>query len=158
MQKTFRDFIELAEGKKKELKRLKSAYYLGREQSPTFTDHPNIGAPNSPERRAHIKKMNKQTGRGAIIRAANEFDERATKAAKTILKQRKKEQQQEGFSVKQTQKELEKRRKEAEQKKRQEAEQRREELHRERTRGRGIRAVHKGQSGWMKDGKFTIDT
>jgi glutamyl/glutaminyl-tRNA synthetase len=68
--------------------------------------------------------------------------------------------QQEGFSYgsKKYQQELEKKRTEAKQKKEQEAQQRSDELYQERTRGRGIRAVHKGKSGYMKDGKFTPDT
>ena len=34
MSITFREFVELVEGKKKEIKRLKSAYLAGREQAP----------------------------------------------------------------------------------------------------------------------------
>jgi hypothetical protein len=68
--------------------------------------------------------------------------------------------QQEGFSYgsKAFQAELEKKRKEKEAKQRQERQQTSDALYSERTRGRGIRSVHKGQSGWMKDGKFTPDT
>ena len=68
--------------------------------------------------------------------------------------------QQEGFSYgsKDYQQQLEKKRKEKESKQRQERQQTSDALYSERTRGRGIRAVHRGQSGWMKDGKFTPDT
>jgi len=89
------------------------------------------------------KAINKQGGTGA-------------KAIKNVIKQR--EVQQEGFSIKTSQRELEKQRKEAEERIEKEAEQRRRELYHERTRGRGIRAVHKGKSGWIKDGVFTPDT
>jgi hypothetical protein len=150
---TFREFIELAEGKKKDIKRLKSAYLAGQQQAqPRIVDIP-AGEPNSPERAAAVKQLMKMSGGGAIRRAQKEKEEQAEKAAKKLLKK-------EGFSYgsKEYQGKLEKQRKETEQRKRQEAEQRREELRRERTSGRGIRAVHKGQSGWMKDGKFTPDT
>ncbi len=68
--------------------------------------------------------------------------------------------QQEGFSYgsKAFQAELEKKRKEKEANKEQERKKTSDALYSERTRGRGIRAVHRGQSGWMKDGKFTPDT
>jgi hypothetical protein len=153
MQITFREFVELAEGKKKDIKRLKSAYLAGQQQAqPRIVDIP-AGEPNSPERAAAVKQLMQMSGGGAIRRAQKEKEEQAEKAAKKLLKK-------EGFSYgsKEYQGKLEKQRKEAEQRRRQEMQQRREELRRERTSGRGIRAVHKGQSGWMKDGKFTPDT
>jgi hypothetical protein len=152
-ERTFREFIELAEGKKKDIKRLKSAYLAGQQQAaPKIVNIP-AGEPNSPERAVAIKQLMKISGGGAIRRAQKEKEEQAEKAAKKLLKK-------EGFSYgsKEYQGKLEKQRKETEQRKRQEAQQRSNELYRERTSGRGIRAVHKGQSGWMKDGKFTPDT
>jgi hypothetical protein len=152
-QRTFREFVELAEGKKKDIKRLKSAYLAGQQQAgPRIVDIP-AGEPNSPERAAAVKQLMQMSGGAAIRRAQKEKEEQAEKAAKKLLKK-------EGFSYgsKEYQGKLEKQRKETEQRRRQEMQQRREELRRERTSGRGIRAVHKGQSGWMKDGKFTPDT
>jgi hypothetical protein len=154
-QRTFREFVELAEGKKKDIKRLKSAYLAGQQQAePKIVNIP-AGEPNSPERAAAVKQLMQMSG-GREVRKAKEKREReAKRAAKNILKQ-----QQEGFSYgsKSYQQELEKKRKEKEEQRRTQAQQTRDQLYRERTRGRGIRAVHKGQSGWMKDGKFTPDT
>jgi hypothetical protein len=160
MQITFREFIELAEGKKKEIKkreieRLKGAYYQGRQQaSQKIEDLGPVGEPKSPERGESIKNMKIVSGRSAIIRAANKVDKRATKVAKGILKQQK-----EGFSYgsKAYQQELEKKKVEKVKEKRTQTKQTADQLYHERTRGRGIRSVHKGQSGWMKDGKFTPD-
>ena len=152
--KTFREFLELVEGKKKEIKRLKSAYLAGQELAPRQAINIPAGEPNSKERAAAIKKMMQASGGGAVRREKEKREERAEKVAKKLLKQ------QEGFSYgnKKYQQELEKKRTEAKQKKEKETQQRSNELYAERTRGRGIRSVHKGQSGWMKDGKFTPDT
>ena len=68
MSITFREFVELAEGKKKEAKieRLKSAYLIGRQQStPKIVDYGG-GEPNSPEREAAIKNMMRNSGGGAV--------------------------------------------------------------------------------------------
>ena len=50
MSITFREFVELVEGKKKEAKieRLKSAYLAGREQAPRQIQNYGDSAPNSP--------------------------------------------------------------------------------------------------------------
>jgi hypothetical protein len=112
MQITFREFVELAEGKKKDIKRLKSAYLAGQQQAqPRIVDIP-AGEPNSPERAAAIKQLMKISGGGAIRRAQKEKEEQAEKAAKKLLKK-------EGFSYgsKSFQQEWEKKRKqEAEEK------------------------------------------
>jgi hypothetical protein len=59
------------------------------------------------------------------------------------------------YGSKEYQDELQKRkakaRKDAEEKQRQTSS----ELHKERTRGRGIRAIERGVKGWIRDGKFT---
>jgi uncharacterized protein YkwD len=122
MQITFREFIELAEGKKKKAKieRLKSAYLAGQEQAPRqIKNYGGITAPNSAAREDQIAAMMADSG-GREVRKAKEKREReAKRAAKNILKQ-----QQEGFSVKKTQKELEKQREDAKKRRQQEAEQR----------------------------------
>jgi phosphate starvation-inducible protein PhoH len=153
MQRTFREFVELAEGKKKDIKRLKSAYLAGQQQAAPQIVNYGDSAPNSPERAAQIAAMMRDSGGGAVKKAIKKKEEQAEKAAKKLLKK-------EGFSYgsKSYQQELEKKRKEKENQRRQEMQQTSDQLYRERTRGRGIRAVHKGQSGWMKDGKFTPDT
>jgi hypothetical protein len=153
MQRTFREFVELAEGKKKEIKRLKSAYLAGQQQAAPQIVNYGDSAPNSPERAAQIAAMMRDSGGGAVKKAIKKKEEQAEKAAKKLLKK-------EGFSYgsKSYQQELEKKRKEKEEQRRTQAQQTSDQLYRERTRGRGIRAVHKGQSGWMKDGKFTPDT
>jgi len=152
MSITFREFVELVEGKKKKNKKLSPSmppnvvpgtYH----RTPEYTEYtlaPYTG-PSKPFNKPKevIKQLNKQGGTGG-------------KAIKKVIKQR--EEQQEGFSIKKTQLELERQRKETEERKRKEAEQRRKELYHERTRGRGIRAVHSGKSGWIKDGVFTPDT
>ncbi len=152
--KTFREFLELAEGKKKEIKRLKSAYIAGREQAAPQIVNYGDSAPNSPERASQIAAMMRDSGGGAVKKAIKQKEKQAEKTVKKLLKQ------QEGFSYgsKEYQKQLEKKRTEAKQNKEQERKKTSDALYSERTRGRGIRAVHKGQSGYMKDGKFTPDT
>ena len=113
MSITFREFVELAEGKKKDLKRLKSAYMAGQELQPSPVLNIPAGEPNSPERAAAIKKLMQASGGGAVRSAIKKREKKAEKAAKNILKQ------QEGFSYgsKSFQQELEKKRKqEAEEK------------------------------------------
>lgn len=153
MSITFREFVELVEGKKKKLKGLKSAYLAGREQATPQIVNYGDSAPNSPERAAQVAAMMRMSGGGAVKKAIKQRENDAKKAAKRILSQ-------EGFSYgnKSYQQELEKKRKETEERRKEEAEQRRKELYHERTRGRGIRAVHRGKSGWIKDGVFTPDT
>jgi hypothetical protein len=67
--------------------------------------------------------------------------------------------QQEGFSYsdREFQDKLEKTRRERKQKEAQVRKTMSDTVHNERVRGRGIRSTHNGQSGWMKDGKFTPD-
>jgi hypothetical protein len=120
MQITFREFIELAEGKKKKAKieRLKSAYLAGQEQAPRqIKNYGGITAPNSAAREDQIAAMMRDSGGGAIRRAQKEKEKAAEKVAKRLLNQ-------EGFSVKKTQKELEKQREDAKKRRQQEAEQR----------------------------------
>ena len=113
MSITFREFVELVEGKKKDLKRLKSAYMAGQELQPSPVLNIPAGEPNSPERASAIKKLMQASGGGAVRSAIKKREKKAEKAAKNILKQ------QEGFSYgsKSFQQELEKKRKqEAEEK------------------------------------------
>ena len=109
MSITFREFVELAEGKKKEAKieRLKSAYLAGREQAPRQIQNYGDSAPNSPERKKQIAAMMRDSGGGAVKKTIKKREKDATKAAENILKQ------QEGFSYgsKSFQQELEKKRK-----------------------------------------------
>jgi hypothetical protein len=160
MSITFREFVEILEGKKKKekIKELKNAYLAGREQAtPQIKNYGGITAPNSEARRLKVAAMMRDSGGGAVRRAQQEKEKAAKKAAKNILKQ-----QQEGFSIKKSQEELEKKRKEAEKQKQQERQQRSSELYHERTRGPGMVSYEKDESGVVrrgrrKDGKFTPD-
>ena len=116
MSITFREFVELVEGKKKKekIERLKSAYMAGQELQPSPVLNIPAGEPNSPERAATIKKLMRASGGGAVRSAIKNRENKAEKVSKNILKQ-----QQEGFSYgsKSFQQELEKKRKkEAEEK------------------------------------------
>jgi len=91
MSITFREFVEIVEGKKKDRKRLKSAYLAGREQAEPKVVNIPAGEPNSPERAAAIKKLMRASGGGAVRKAIKEKEKKAEKAAKNILNQ-------EGFS------------------------------------------------------------
>jgi hypothetical protein len=158
MSITFREFVELVEGKKKkEIKRLKSAYLAGQEQAPRQIVNYGDSAPNSPERAAQVAAMMRDSGGGAVRKEIAKKEKKAEKAAKNILNQ-------EGFSYgsKSFQQELEKKRKEAEKQKQQERQQRSSELYHERTRGPGMVSYEKDESGVVrrgrrKDGKFTPD-
>jgi hypothetical protein len=87
MSITFREFVELVEGKKKkEIKRLKNAYLAGQEQAHRQIKNYGDSAPNSPERASQIKAMMRDSGGGAVRRAQKEKEEAAEKAAKNILK------------------------------------------------------------------------
>jgi hypothetical protein len=112
MSITFREFVEILEGKKKDLKRLKSAFMAGQQQAePKIVNIP-AGKPNSPERDEAIRKLMRVSGGGAVRKAIKEKEKKAEKSAKNILNQ-------EGFSYgsKSYQQELEKKRKkEAEEK------------------------------------------
>ena len=106
---TFREFVELAEGKKKKAKieKLKIAYLAGQEQAPRqIKDYGGITAPNSEARRLQVAAMMADSGGGAISRAQKEKEKAAEKAAKRLLNQ-------EGFSYgsKSFQQEWEKKRK-----------------------------------------------
>ena len=154
MSITFREFVELAEGKKKEAKieRLKSAYLAGREQAPRQIQNYGDSAPNSPERKKQIAAMMRDSGGGAVKKAIKKREKDATKAAENILNQ-------EGFSYgsKSFQQEFEKKRKQEAEEIETQRQQRSSDLYNERTRGRGIRARSKGKDGWIKNGVFTPD-
>jgi hypothetical protein len=152
MSITFREFVEIVEGKKKERKRLEGAYLAGREQAPRQAVNYGDSAPNSPERKLQIAAMMKDSGGGAVKKAIKKREKDATKAAENILKQ-------EGFSYgsKDFQQQLEKKNAEAKKKKEQERQQTSSDLYNERTRGRGIRSRSKGKDGWIKNGVFTPD-
>lgn len=159
MSITFKEFVELIEGKKKDLESLKNAFMAGQELQPSPVLNIPAGEPNSSDRAEAIKKLMQASGGGAVRRAIKKRENKAKKAAKNILKQ-----QQEGFSYgsKSFQQELEKKRKEAKQRKKQEAEQRREQLRQERVYGDGMVSYEKDGSGVVrrgrrKDGKFTPD-
>ena len=85
---TFREFVELAEGKKKreKIERLKNAYLAGREQAPRKVEDYGDSAPNSEQRRLQIAAMMANSG-GREVRKAKEKREReAERAVKNILK------------------------------------------------------------------------
>ena len=157
MSITFREFVEILEGKKKDLKRLESAFMAGQQQAePKIVNIP-AGKPNSPERDEAIRQLMRVSGGGAVRKAIKEKEKKAKKAAKNILNQ-----QQEGLSIKKSQQELEKKRKEAEKQKQQERQQRSSELYHERTRGPGMVSYEKDDSGVVrrgrrKNGVFTPD-
>jgi hypothetical protein len=145
-QRNFREFIEIAEGKKKD----KKDKNIPVNAVPgTYKEHPDgskeyVLKPLKPSKPLSKKQVFKMLAKqGGIGRKSVERGQK----------------QQEAFSYGDTeyQDKIVKQKKEAKQKKRAEAQQRSADLYRERTQGRGIKAVHKGQSGWMKDGKFTPD-
>lgn len=114
MSITFKEFVELIEGRRKDLERLKNAFMAGQELQPSPVLNIPAGEPNSPERAEAIKKLMQASGGGAVRSAIKKRKNKAEKAAKNILKQ-----QQEGFSYgsKSFQQELEnKRKQEAEEK------------------------------------------
>lgn len=83
---SFNQFLTLIEGKKKEIKRLKSAYLVGRQQStPKIVDYGD-SAPNSPERAAQVAAMMKMSGGGAVRKEIKKRENDAEKAAKKLLK------------------------------------------------------------------------
>ena len=108
MSITFREFVEIVEGKKKKAKieKLKIAYLAGREQAPSQIKDYGDSAPNSEERRLQAAAVMRDSGGGAVRRAQKEKEEAAKKAAKRLLNQ-------EGFSYgsKSFQQEWEKKRK-----------------------------------------------
>jgi hypothetical protein len=154
MSITFREFVELIEGKKKKAKieELKSAYLAGREQAPRQIQNYGDSAPNSEARRLQVAAVMRDSGGGAVRKAKEKREKEAEKAAKNILNR-------EGFSYgsKSYQQELEKKNAEAKKKKEQERQQTSSDLYNERTRGRGIRSRSKGRDGWIKNGVFTPD-
>ena len=113
MSITFREFVEILEGKKKDRKRLKSAFMAGQQQAEPKVVNIPAGEPNSPERDRAIRElMRHHSGGGAVRKEIAKKEKKAEKAAKNILNQ-------EGFSYgsKSFQQELEKKRKqEAEEK------------------------------------------
>ena len=83
---SFNQFLTLIEGKKKEIKRLKSAYLIGRQQStPKIVDYGG-GEPNSDERAAAIRNMMMNSGGGAVRKEIKKRENDAEKAAKKLLK------------------------------------------------------------------------
>lgn len=148
-QRNFREFIEIAEGKKKD----KKDKNIPVNAVPgTYQEHPD-GSKSYTLKPGPTKIRKKPLTKKQVFKM---LEKQGGIGRKSIERGQK---QQEAFSYgdKEYQDKIAKQRKEAEQKKRTEAQQRSADLYRERTRGRGIRAVYKGQSGWMKDGKFTPD-
>jgi len=157
MSITFREFVEIVEGKKNKNEppnAVPGTYQEHPDGYKTYTLKPAKPFKKPLSKKEISTKLEKQggIGGGAVRRAQQEKEKAAKKAAKNILKQ-----QQEGFSIKKSQEELEKKREEAEQRNKKEAEQRREQLRQERVYGSGIRGRSGGKGGWFKDGKFTPD-
>ena len=151
MSITFREFVEILEGKKNKNKNrlpipnvVDGTYQEYPDGSKTYTLKPAKPFKKPLSKKEISNKLEKQggIGGGAVRRA---------------LKKRK--QQQEGFSYgsKSFQQELEKKRKKEAEEKETQRKQRSSDLYNERTRGRGVRARSKGKEGWIKDGKFTPD-
>jgi len=82
--KTFREFYNICEGKKKELV---AAYLAGREQASPEIKYYGDSAPNSPERDAQIKAMMRDSGGGSVRRAQKQKLKQAVKAVKKIQKE-----------------------------------------------------------------------
>ena len=163
MSITFREFVELAEGKKKKekIKELENAYLAGREQAPRQAVNIPAGEPNSQERSAAIKELLRYHSGGGAVRKAKEKREReAKRVAKNILKQ-----QQEGFSYgsESYQKELERKRKQEAEERETKRKQRSSDLYRERVHGDGMVSYEKDKKsgvvrrGRRKNGVFTPD-
>ena len=123
---TFREFVELVEGKKKKNKKLSPSmppnvvpgtYREDEEGNKEYTLAPHTGPIKPFKKREDLTKaINKQGGTGG-------------KAIKNVIKQREKELRKknevdEGFSIKTSQRELERKRKEAKERIEKEAEQR----------------------------------
>ena len=152
MSITFREFVELAEGKKNKNKNgppnaVDGTYQEDPDGSKTYTLKPAKPFKKPLSKKEISKQLEKQggIGGGAVRRAL-----------------KKREEQQEGFSIKKSQQELEKKRKEAEKQKQQERQQRSSELYHERTRGPGMVSYEKDDSGVVrrgrrKNGVFTPD-
>jgi hypothetical protein len=151
MSITFREFVELAEGKKNTNPEPSSAVPGTYQEYPdgykTYTLKPAKPFKKPLSKKKISKELEKQggIGGGAVRRAL-----------------KKREEQQEGFSIKKSQQELEKKRKEAEKQKQQERQQRSSELYHERTRGPGMVSYEKDDSGVVrrgrrKNGVFTPD-
>jgi hypothetical protein len=153
MSITFREFVELVEGKK------------NKNEPPnavpgTYQEHPDGYKTYTLKPAKPAKPFKKPLSKNEISKKLEKQGGIGGGAVRRALKKR--EEQQEGFSIKKSQEELEKRRKEAEQRKKKEAEQRREQLHQERTRGPGMVSYEKDDRGVVrrgrrKDGKFTPD-
>ena len=154
MSITFREFVEILEGKKNKNKNgppnvVDGTYQEDPDGSKTYTLKPAKPFKKPLSKKEISKQLEKQggIGGGAVRRAL-----------------KKREEQQEGFSIKKSQEELEKRRKEAEKMKKQEAEQRREQLYRERVHGDGMVSYEKDpKTGKIVRGRrtkngFTPDT
>ena len=92
MSITFREFVELAEGKKKKekiekIETLKSAYLAGQEQAHRqIKNYGGITAPNSEARRLQVAAVMRDSGGGAVRKAKEKREKEAEKAAKNILK------------------------------------------------------------------------
>ena len=154
MSITFGEFVELAEGKKK--KKLEQPNPEPPNAVPgTYQEHPNGGMTYTLKPAKPAKPFKRPLSKKEISKELEKQGGIGGGAVRRALKKR--EEQQEGFSIKKSQEELEKRRKEAEQRKKKEAEQRREQLRQERVYGSGIRGRSGGKGGWFKDGKFTPD-
>ena len=157
MSITFREFVELVEGKKNKNEppnAVPGTYQEYPDGYKTYTLKPAKPFKKPLSKKEISKQLENQggIGGGAVRRAQKEKEEAAKKAAKRLLNQ-------EGFSYgsKSFQQELEKKRKKEAEEKETQRKQRSSDLYNERTRGRGVRARSKGKEGWIKDGKFTPD-
>lgn len=158
-QRTFKEFVEIVEGKKNKYEppnAVPGTYKVDLETgNRSYTLKPADSTETGPFKRSEVlKSLKKQGGIGRKSVLAG-IEQRK----KELKKLRKNAKVEEGFSYgsKSFQQQLEKKRKETEKRKQQERQQRSSELYQERTRGRGIRSYSKGKPGWIKDGRFTPD-
>ncbi len=157
MSITFREFVELAEGKKK--KKLEQPNPEPPNAVPgTYQEQPDGSRtytlkPAKPLKKPLSKKLSKKE-------ISKELERQGGIGGGAIRRElKKREKQQEGFSYgsKSFQQELEKKRKQEAEEKQTQRQKRSSDLYNERTRGRGIRARSKGKDGWIKNGVFTPD-
>lgn len=130
---TFREFVELVEGKKKKNKKLSPSMppnvvpgtYHSTPEYTEYTLAPHTGPTKPFKKPKDVTKAIEEkggTGRKAIENVIKQREKELRKKNKNVIKQR--EEQQEGFSIKKTQLELERKRKEENERIKKEAEQR----------------------------------
>lgn len=162
MSITFREFVEILEGKRNK------NFVTGTHKIDLETgDTSHTLKPANPNNTGPLTKsdvLKRLKDQGGIGRKS--VEQGIKQREKELKKLRKRDKVTEGkvilgkgetYGSEGYQDRLEKKRKETTQRMKQEAEQRREKLRQERVYGSGIRGRSGGKDGWFKDGKFTPD-